>query len=217
VLVANVLTGNPGHARLLALIEREQPDVVALVEVDDDWLAALSPLTATYPHHLAETRDDNFGVALFSRRPFASATIIHPGAFELPAIDVRLAGELPLRVVLAHPPPPITGDYVAVRDETFAALATLLAGDPNAVLVGDLNCTPWTAPFRRLLRDGHLRDTRVGVGAQASWPAGLGRLGIPIDHVLVGSAVTVGERRLGEAIGSDHRPLLAQLGLRPGG
>lgn len=211
VLVANVLTSNHQRERLLALIAREQPDVVALVEVDDAWLAALAPLSATYPYRLDEPRDDNFGVALFSRRPLHEAVIIHPGAFDLPVIDVRLGGECPIRLVLAHPPPPVSGEYAAVRNAMLSELATILASDPRTVLVGDLNCTPWAAPFRQLLRNGRLRDSRDGIGAQASWPTPLGMLGIPIDHVLVGAAVTVSERRLGDAIGSDHRPVIVGL------
>jgi len=211
VLVANVLTSNLQRERLLGLIEREQPDVIALVEVDDHWLAALRPLEATYPYRVVETRDDNFGVALFSRRPLTEQAIVHPGAFELPVIDVRLGGDCPLRLVLAHPPPPISRAYAEVRNEMLSELATRVAGDPRTVLVGDLNCTPWVAPFRRLLRDGRLRDSRVGIGQQASWPTPLGVLGIPIDHVLIGDALAISERALGEVIGSDHRPVVVGL------
>ena len=211
VLVANVLTSNPQHDLLLGLIEREQPDVIALVEVDDHWLAALRPLDATYPYRVVETRDDNFGVALFSRRPLIAQTIVHPGAFALPVIDVRLGGDCPLRLVVAHPPPPISGVYAEVRNAMLVELASRVAGDPRAVLVGDLNCTPWAAPFRRLLRDGRLRDSRFGIGQQASWPTAFGAFGIPIDHVLIGDALSVSGRALGEAIGSDHRPIVVGL------
>ena len=214
VLVANVLTSNGQRERLLRLIEREQPDVIALVEVDDAWLAALAPLSATYPHQISETRDDNFGVALFSRRPLDESAIIHPGAFELPVIDVRLGGACPARLVLAHPPPPISGEYAAVRNAMLMELAGRAARDPRTVLVGDLNCTPWAAPFRRLLRDGGLSDSRAGIGSHASWPTPLGAFGIPIDHALVGPAVAVSERRLGESIGSDHRPLVIGVRMR---
>lgn len=211
LLVANVLTGNQEHRRLLDLVAEERPDVVALLEVDATWLAALAPLAGTYPHRVVEPRDDNFGIALLSRRPLGAAAIVELGPFELPVIDARVEGAFPVRIVVAHPPPPISAAHAEARDAILVEVAARVAGDPRAVVVGDLNCTPWVAPFRRLLRDGALRDSRIGQGNQASWPTRLGPLGIPIDHALVGPAVGIGGRRLGPSIGSDHRPLLIGL------
>ena len=56
-----------------------------------------------------------------------------------------------------------------------------------------------------------LRDSRIGIGQLASWPTAFGALGIPIDHVLVGGAIAVNGRVLGEVIASDHRPIVVGL------
>jgi endonuclease/exonuclease/phosphatase (EEP) superfamily protein YafD len=56
-----------------------------------------------------------------------------------------------------------------------------------------------------------LRDTRAGFGIQASWPTQIPPLGIPLDHCLVSPELVVLDRRLGPAVGSDHRPVILEL------
>ena len=80
-------------------------------------------------------------------------------------------------------------------------------------LLGDLNLTPYSPPFHRLLADGRLRDAMQGRGWQPTWRASFWPLALRIDHVLVSSGVCVEEATVGPAVGSDHRPVLARLRL----
>jgi len=79
-----------------------------------------------------------------------------------------------------------------------------------AIVVGDLNATPWSNAFSGLGHAGLLRAT----GLKPTWPAiGLGWMGIPIDHVLVTPHWSVMERQIGPNIGSDHLPVMVRIGL----
>ncbi|MDB2577307.1 hypothetical protein N9Z54_08950, partial [Planctomycetota bacterium] len=69
LLMANVRTSNANRRGLLELVESTQPDAVLLLEVSEAWLADLAPLEVEFPHRLAAPRGDNFGIALYSRRP----------------------------------------------------------------------------------------------------------------------------------------------------
>ena len=80
-------------------------------------------------------------------------------------------------------------------------------------VIGDLNCSPWSVRFRDLLRDGRLRDSSVGMGWQPTWPANLWWFGIPIDHCLYGAGLHVHRREVAAHVGSDHRPLLVEVGV----
>ena len=66
-LVANVYTANQRHDQLISLIHERKPDVVVLVETDSRWLRALDGPLAAYPHRVLHPREDNFGIALYSR------------------------------------------------------------------------------------------------------------------------------------------------------
>ena len=212
LLMANVRTSNANRRGLLELVESTQPDAVLLLEVSEAWLADLAPLDGDYPHRLAEPRGDNFGIALYSRRPLTDGRIVQLGAAGLPSIEAALEGS-GLRLLLTHPLPPMGSGAAAQRDRQLEAVARRARElGPRVVLAGDLNATPWSPVFSRVLDLGALRDSRDGFGLQPTWSAGLPDLArIPIDHFLVGRDVRVLHREVGPRIGSDHLPVLVEL------
>ena len=77
--------------------------------------------------------------------------------------------------------------------------------------MGDLNCTPFSPWFDRLLTRGLLRDSAVGLSLKPTWSSGPWWL--PLDHILLGGKWEVRERRVYEdRLGSDHFPVMATLG-----
>ncbi len=215
ILLANVHTANTQYQKVLDYVEACHPDVVALLEVDDAWMGALAPLNASFPHTVKAVRDDNFGMALWSRRPFADWGTRFFGEACVPTIDVQvLVDGVPLRVLATHPLPPTSDESVALRDEHLALLASYAESLKGAkVIVGDLNTTSWSPCFGELEEGSGLRDSRRGFGVQPSWPAGLPWLWVPIDHCLVSPDVGVISREVGPDIGSDHYPVLVELSL----
>lgn len=212
LLLSNVRTSNANRRGLLELVESTQPDAVLLLEVSEAWLADLGPLEAEYPHRLAAPRADNFGIALYSRRPLTDGRIVRLGAAGVPSIEAGLEGSS-LRLLLTHPVPPMGSEAAARRDRQLEAVARRARElGPRVVLAGDLNATPWSPVFSRVLDLGALRDSRDGFGLQPTWSAGLPYLvRIPIDHFLVGRDVRVLHREIGPRIGSDHLPVLVEL------
>jgi endonuclease/exonuclease/phosphatase (EEP) superfamily protein YafD len=218
LLLANVHTSNRDHAAVARLIEELSPDIVALIEPDDTWFAALRPALAAYPARQEVADAGNFGIALYARGEM-KITVEHLGS-SLPTLvaQVTLAAPsqaAPLSIVLTHPIPPVSREAAASQARQLDAIAARLAALPEPrILAGDLNTTPWSRPFARLLRASGLRDSRAGFGVQASFPSNNGVLAllrIPIDHVLLSPSIGVLERRLERDIGSDHLPVLVEL------
>ena len=219
-LLANVRTSNPQRRPLMELVRAVEPDVVLLLEVSQGWLDDLAPLESAYPHRLTVPRGDNFGIAILSARPLVDGRVLDLGATGVPSLEAGFKGSS-LRLLLTHPVPPMGAASAARRDgqleragewaAEWAARGAEASGG-RAVLAGDLNATPWSPIFRRVLDRGRLRDSREGFGLQRTWPSGLhALLRLPIDHVLVGEGVTVLRREVGPHIGSDHRPVIVDL------
>ncbi len=213
LLQANVKTEARGYAQLAALIDAEAPDVVALEEVDAAWLDALGPQRARYPHRLEHPRDDNFGIALWSRHPLDETRVVEAGRGATPTLDALLRIEgCTLRVVVTHPSPPFRAQAAARRDGQLVALAAMLRRGPRpAVLVGDLNATPSAPIFRDVIELAGLQDVPAQRWPLGTWPAFLPFGAIWIDHVLPTEGVRVEALATGMSIGSDHRPVLATL------
>lgn len=208
--VANVWYRNPHPELALQWLEREQADVVFLMEVTPAWRSALRALEAAYPHGSYVAGPRGRGVLLLSRWPLSQPVVPRLESGEGRALFVTVThGGVPLRLALMHASWPFGPALSRARAADLAALAAearAQAGRPLVVL-GDLNVTALSPGFARLLADGALQDAAAGRGWQPTWPVAFPPLGIRIDHALVNAAVTVREYRRGPAIGSDHRPL----------
>lgn len=214
LLLANVHTDNRNYAALLDLIAREQPDLIALLEVNDTWLAAVASLEKSHPYFRKVARPDNFGIALYSRIALGETRTAYLNASEVPSIQttLTLAKDRTIRLLATHPLPPGDASNLLLRDQHLAAVAGWSAGSPTpALIIGDLNCTPWSPAFRRLLADGSLQDT--GRGITPTWPVKPWFLRIPLDHCLTTPAMLTKEHRVGPDIGSDHFPIIVTVAL----
>ena len=76
VLAINVLTSNRDYGEVLSIIEQVDPDVVVLTEVDQSWLDGVAPILQRLPHAGVAPRNDNFGIAIYSRKPLLSAGLL---------------------------------------------------------------------------------------------------------------------------------------------
>jgi len=203
---ANVRAGNPDPAPLAAWLRAQPADVVVLVELTPDYADRLQDALAdVYPYRDFAPMDSPFGIGLLSRHPLSQRER-RDSADGIPALAATLdTARGPVRVVAAHPMPPLGPHWQAARDRLLRTLADA-AGTRPTVVAGDLNATPWSNALARIAP-----GLRRACGLAPTWPSG--HFGIPIDHVLAGA----GWRRLdcarGPDIGSDHRPIRATLAL----
>lgn len=213
-LLANVHAENRDFHRIRDLIATTDPDIVVLLEATPWLLDRLRDLDQRYPHRLAEPRDDLFGIALFSRHPLAQGQIVR---FDDPAsppaiVATFIAAARPFTLVGAHLWPPVSADLAEGRNRQLRGLAARVRQNQTPSLVlGDLNLSPWSPWFARLLADSGLRDSRRGRGIQPSWPAGWPLLWIPIDHALFSEGIRIRHREIGPATGSDHYPVIVDF------
>ena len=215
ILQANVLSSNTEHQRLFDLLDKEAPDVVLLQEVSPQWLIALDALRQSYPYSYAEAREGSFGIALFSRVPFASASHVDspPSGYPTIVATLDLQGAA-LHVVSTHPMIPMSPQLYSDRNEQLESIAALFEDlHSPQVLVADLNASMWDIHYRSLEETTGLRNARTGFGVVPTWPTFMPFAMIPIDHVLVSDDISVVEMRTGPRIGSDHLPLLVTIAL----
>ena len=213
ILHANVNAWNDDFESLAELVRRERPDVLALQEFSTPWRDALAGLADMYPHSVGEPDDGPFGIALYSRFPFTTQRVVVLVEGGTPSIDVTVdVHGTAVRMLSTHPFPPMGSEMFGLRNDQLDAIAKELGATTQpTILMGDLNATPWSPYYQDLERATGLQNVRRGFGVIATWPALLGPLGIPIDHVLVSDGVGVVDVRAGADIGSDHLPLVVDL------
>lgn len=119
----------------------------------------------------------------------------------------------PVRLYAVHVVAPI-GSGRRGSVDGLRRVATDVRAERGPVLVaGDFNATWGNQAFRDVLDSG-LTDAAAARGhtLQMTWPRGH-RVPpvIRIDHVLTGDGLTVTAIRAGGGLGSDHRPLVADI------
>jgi len=222
----NLYRGQVRPADLLDFVRAEEPDLLLLTELPDNDRAVerlLLPLERGLPFRLEDRRGSIFDVVLLTRwrpvafrfdrridseHPVLAADLCHPS---------RATEQGCLRVIALHavnPAAPIGRGIFWRNRQLELAAQYASARDGRTLLLGDLNLTPWSPYFGDLLQLGRLRDSGVGHGLAPSWTGASPLLGLSIDHALIGDRLTVQDRRLGPAMGSDHRPLIVDFALR---
>ena len=197
---------------------------------------------------LAQSREDAFGVAVLvadpldlDKRVIQTRTVdLTHGQAGVPAVEMTLQWNgREVSLLSLHTLPPVRSWYARVRDLQLEAAGRWVASQRGAaIVIGDLNTTPWSAAYRALMAQTGLIDSQAGFGYQPTFPS-RGVIGIPIDHCLHTRDLVTLDRRVGavgltgqtglahdqtqaglisrsthgsEGVGSDHLPLAVTLG-----
>jgi endonuclease/exonuclease/phosphatase (EEP) superfamily protein YafD len=218
VFTVNASFRNPDIGLIAEEIAASSADVVIVLELTTDHVATLSASGALDAHRwnlvLPQGRGA-WGIGLWSKVPVRDL-----GQWDLQGVpqlrgQLQLAGNRSLSIVAVHVPAPWPGSarrWVA----GLAELGHVVGLETRPVVVaGDLNATWDHRPFRDLMATG-LRDAAVeaGRGWARTWPSA--RRAVPflrLDHILIAGDVAVAAYRTGPAQGSDHRSVMAELGI----
>ncbi len=216
---------NPDPSRLVAYLEQQTADVVSILEVKPDVLPQLTAGLTRYQLAAAELRTNSHGSAWFVAKAALAQglQIVDFGVIHLPAdsdrpilaLTLSVQGEA-IALVCFHSIRPQSGGRLAYQAKEFEALAAW-SQQPNLprhrVAIGDFNTTPWAYLFRQTLQVESLVNSQMGFGLQPTWPSQLPAfLRIPIDHCLHSPSLQTRQRRVGAKIGSDHLPIVVELG-----
>ncbi|HSK07270.1 MAG TPA: endonuclease/exonuclease/phosphatase family protein [Acidimicrobiia bacterium] len=215
VMSLNLLSTNESYNEVIEYIAAADPDVVLLHEASRPWEVAIE--SAGLDYEIVRGRSDQliFGTLVLTRDPVEAVSY---GFAERAARAIALTYQpegwpVPVQILSSHPLAPTTAERAGLRDAQLAFAADWASEQEGAFLVvGDLNASPWSWPFRRLVGEGTLRNSQLGFGLQASFPADtFFLLRVPIDHLLHSDQLRVRDRRLGPVLGSDHFPLIVDL------
>jgi endonuclease/exonuclease/phosphatase (EEP) superfamily protein YafD len=220
VMSVNLYIQNTDPQALRAQIEQFRPDVILLIEMN--WPMRMlfdGPLAEQYPYR--SFRDVGGSAVMVSRLPFREEPVIigrRAGMGFIPRI-IELNGREVVILGQHFISPAGLWAVERNRQQVAAARAIIDAEARPVIFAGDLNMTPQTPNFREL-RAGGLRSSHEiagfgrGVTWRPIWRWSRHLPGIRIDHILVRPPLTVSHHAVGDDIGSDHLPVIAEIGFR---
>jgi endonuclease/exonuclease/phosphatase (EEP) superfamily protein YafD len=210
----NVRTVNTRYDLVLAEIARQNPDVVAMEEIDQNWLNQLRRgLSPTYPYFVDFPQPDDFGICIFSKAPLFNKMVKTFGGANMPCVMATLnLGGKPVTLLAMHALPPMNTQWLNLRTAEMQGIVDnkQLLGE-HFVVLGDMNCSSWSPYFQRFVTGLNAYDSRRGFGLECSWPSDMIIFRTTIDHILPSKQFVTVNHHVGAFDNSDHFPVFADL------
>ena len=219
----NMQGGNCNAEALRAWIDRTAPDIISFEE----------PSAATLDRCLPNDewhRFEAWDLTVASRHPIAGGAKLDKEGRSNPGAACLVTVDTPLGVVTAGAVHLSTArDYLealvrptrmlfevfernrSLRDERSQAISRWMreSESPCDVVLGDFNLPPESAIFKRDWTWRRRAFSEAGAGFGHTWHSSWH--GAAIDHVLISKRWSAAACWVGPDLGSDHRPLVADL------
>ena len=210
-------------------------DVVVLSEVARGWplsggldLTEWLSRSLDLPFTWGPAAGGQFGNAVLSRSPVASSRVVtlpsvgRTQGRSATSIQLTLADGRSLRVIATHLQNNNDPESMDVRMAEVDRLVDLWGGEPDAIVVGDLNPKQGDPPDYPPRIPGQYAEIDRLVDAGLTSAADLGDCSRPTsndncsDYIFTGAGLRTVSYEVVEVPGFDHRMLVADLRLRPG-
>ncbi|WP_338793447.1 endonuclease/exonuclease/phosphatase family protein [Bernardetia sp. MNP-M8] len=239
LLLMNVLSSNTNYEKARELIRNADADFVVILELNKKWKNELKELNKNYPYKFTEVREDNFGMGIYSKTDFTDSHIVLGDKYlnqinkELNEglkkwssdvnLDIRKINGVELRepaifvkgkainIMLLHPIPPINRDTYIKRNKYLEKKVEVISktNTSKTLLVGDFNCSPFSADYKKFLKQSGLKDSQQNFGFQPTWNSSFPFLmQTQLDHVWHSEDIEILHRQTLPIEGSDHKAVL---------
>jgi endonuclease/exonuclease/phosphatase (EEP) superfamily protein YafD len=222
VLTFNINTENQQFGAIADAIKKQKPDVATIVETTLLAKEEISrQLTDILPFSY---RTSGGSLTILSR-----FSLVEPQSKTLKGGTILVTSfafnNKNIQLIAAHPLVPIKPSLFQRRNTLLAEMTEYIRTQQGKtlILLGDMNLTPWSPYYKRLVNKTNLHNTRLGFGVEPSWiePTTYVRLPswivaaikIPIDHIFVSNDIRVANCKTLRAANADHRMLLSDLAI----
>ncbi|MBS9719157.1 endonuclease/exonuclease/phosphatase family protein [Tianweitania sp. BSSL-BM11] len=214
LVASNVKMSNRDYAAHIRMIEQADPDILLLMEVDDDWLDGLASVLDRFPHRVDRAQENSYGMAMMSKFRLDDVSVQDLLTEGVPSIfaTVVLDKTLRFRLYSIHPEPPVPHRGTEGRDGETALISLKIRDERGPVIVtGDLNDVAWSKTTRRFRRISRLLDPRIGRRMINSFDARYWFMRWPLDHLFHSAHFRLVDMQRLEPGGSDHFPVQFDL------
>jgi len=217
LVVSNVYQPSESYSSVLNLIEKQNPDVVFLVETNERWEKNCSVLDEKYKYSLKHPIDNMYGLLFYTNLEMLTGEVQFRVKDDIPSVkcQLKLPNGKDILFYGVHPEPPSpTENYRSTeRDAELYLLAKEIRDSEHqlpTIVAGDLNDVAWSKSTRVFQRLSRLLDPRKGRGFfntfHAKYP-----IKWPLDHFFVSDDFELVDIDVLEDVNSDHFPIKISL------
>jgi endonuclease/exonuclease/phosphatase (EEP) superfamily protein YafD len=212
LLSFNVLSSNERGAEIADYIVHTMPDVAVIMETPgiEDQLDILAPI---YPYRIGCDNPATCDLSLMSRTPLRDAKMYRMQPFKRERLIVAKTtiGGQDVTLVAVHLSKPYFDEAAWAELWQVRTLLDTITGP--VVLTGDFNAATWSDTVADFVSRTKLVPPP---SFPATWPVRLAGLGVPIDNMFSRDGALIEQSAaLSSSIGSNHRGILAKVGIMP--
>lgn len=213
--VINLLSKNKKYDAVRNEINENSPDILVIQELNDKWSEELQQIKENYPYIYEISRDDCFGIALYSKIHITEIKKLNVGTLNLPGIAAfcDYKGKV-FEIICIHTTPPTCQKYFKNTQKIIDDLANyVVENGHNVIIAGDFNTAPYSYNYKNFVKTSKMKD--LSNIFHPTWSAfWLSPFRITLDHIFVSKAFTVRNYAVGKNIGSDHFPIWAEISFK---
>lgn len=220
LLISNVKMSNKNAQPLIDLIDKNEPDLVLAMEVNNWWGEQLKVLDKTYPYSQQTLNEVAYGMTLYSKFPLKDVEVNYLNNDKVPSFisTISLLNGSTFTFYSVHPVPPThfkdLPDNEGQQESALKKLGRMIEDRKFPILVaGDLNDVVWSHIDELTGTENILYDVRVGRGLFNSYNAENFLMRWPLDHVFVTEEFKLKKLVRLPNIDSDHYPIFVELKL----
>ena len=208
----NILTQNTHYQAVRDEILNSHADIFVIEEINTDWSGELEEIKKVYPYNYEYLREDNFGLAIYSKIPVKQFNVLYAGNFALPVLTAMIEYNGKITEVLAvHTTPPTSNAYFKNTQSMLEEIAKYVqTRQLPTVVVGDINSSRFSYNYSDFVKNSNMKDcgSIFQTTWTAFWPA---PMRITLDHIFVTKDFGVLNFKVGNKVGSDHFPVFAEI------
>ena len=215
ILVSNVYQENHHYDKVLQLVQRKNPDIVFLLEINNAWLEGVKSLRKDFPHAIELPLENTYGLLFYSKWPILHQQINYLIDKEIPSVVVEVSfHHHSIKIFGLHPSPPVPQEnaYSTDRDAEILMVGKMTKKEEGPCLViGDLNDVAWSYTTKLFLKISGMLDPRRGRGLYSTFHARYPFFRWPLDHFFVSKHFDLVGMKVEKHVGSDHFPISISL------
>ncbi len=220
LVICNVLQYNTNYDKVIAMVNKHNPDVFITTESDSVWQRQLVSLEETFPHRVMVPQSNTYGVHLYSKLRLKDATVRYLVEKDIPSIrtDLTLRSGQLISLFIVHPRPPVPTESSdsRERDAEIIMVAKEARTEKHGVIVaGDFNDVAWSETTALFQEVSGFLDPRRGRGFYSTFNAKYPIFRWPLDHLFHSRHFKLVDLKRLEKVGSDHFPMLITLNYVP--
>ncbi len=219
ILCLNILIDNKDYNMTLSMIHETDPDLVLLLETDQNWSVACSILKEKYRYQILQPQENGYGILLYSKHELLDPEIKFLTDARIPSVFFNITiDNVNINFIALHPSPPgLIKSTSKQRDNELLEASLWIKSNPKTpvVVFGDFNDVAWSHSTRKFLRDTNLKDPRRGRGFYSTFPASkkLFFMRYPLDQIFLSKEFTLSTIKVFNSVNSDHLPIFAEISI----